>query len=237
MSGVPRAAMAARWRAGAAAPPQRGGDVADAVWGRPYHLGVSAYLDAQRPRRGLGLRRPPSPSWGQLALGVTALAVVVAAARGLVMEDGESRAAGGVVAAARSDGAAVRIPLQPSPGRQAEAARRFVGFVVDGQLTPDQAEQVSAVMAELRNTWVAALAYFDALEEPDERAVGAVGMLSRAHLVEVQALIHDAAIARLGGLLTPAQLALLVRRLGPLSAYVAATPAVELASASPGVGL
>jgi hypothetical protein len=164
------------------------------------------------------------------------VAVAAVAARGLALRGGRSLSSGGVAVGARSDGAAVRIPLQPSPGRQAEAARRFVAFVTDAQLTPDEAEQVSEIMAELRGTWVAALAYFDALEEPDERAVGAVGMLSRSHLTEVQALVHDAALARLGGLLSPAQLALLVRRLGPLSAYVAATPPVELASAGTGVG-
>ena len=191
-----------------------------------YPFRVTAYLGAQGGRRRLDLRKPSGLRGlllsGLVGGGVMALAVLQAPGRGAGVAGVSTGTFGSDMA--RAEAEAVRIPLSPSAAQQTAAARRFQAFSTEAALTPAQQRQVATELVNLRESWLAAIAYFDTLEESDPGASGAVGLLSTEHASELHTLVQEAAANSLGQTLDHRQQALLSRHLGPLATFVAAIP-------------
>ena len=118
---------------------------------------------------------------------------------------------------------AVRILLPVSTGQQAEAARRFQSFALAAGLSPVEQQWAADVLAGLHDSLAAACAYFDDIEEGDPSPAGAVGLLTREHAQEIEALVRNAAHERLLPALGAQRVDLLDRYLAPFASFVVAS--------------
>jgi hypothetical protein len=176
---------------------------------------VTAYVGAQGTRRRLGLTGPGRMR-DLFAAGLVGSLLVVGVA---ALAGGRNFKSG--TPPARTE--AVRILLPVSAGQQAEAARRFQSFAIAAGLSPVEQQWAADVLAGLHDSLTAACAYFDDIEESDASPAGAVGLLTREHAQEVEALVRNAARQRLLPALGPQRVDLLDRYLAPFASFVVAS--------------
>ncbi len=164
---------------------------------------------------------PRAPAWGERSIGAVAGGLLVMMGFGLAParsdDPGAPSSRAGVF-----EGVRVAQPASPQRGR--EAWRRFEAFAIEAGLSPDEQRRTRGALADLQETWTAALGYYEAIEETDPRLPGAVGLIHAVHAAEIEGLIGGAAAARLAALLGPVRGALAEKRLAPLGAFVASTP-------------
>jgi hypothetical protein len=109
---------------------------------------------------------------------------------------------------------------QPEVGRE-QALRRFQAFAAEAGLSNDERAAAQGALRAAGDSWTAAVAYFEALEEPERQPAGAIGLLEPSHAAAVEQLVAAAATANLTRALGPERGALAERRLRPLGAFVA----------------
>jgi hypothetical protein len=113
-------------------------------------------------------------------------------------------------------GAAVLLLL----GLALAAGRANPGLPLPPRLSPQEKAQVSALLAEARETRHAAVAFYRAMHEAEPASPGAPSP-ARVHAAEIDELVDAALRARLAETLGPTRAALAGRQFRPLATFLA----------------
>jgi hypothetical protein len=185
-----------------------------------YSAGVDSLVQSRSGRPPVS-RRPLA--LGELSLAAVSGGLLVALGFGLILPEAAWRAVAGMASNQR----VVQVGALGSPARRQEAARRFEAFAREAELPPPRRRAALAALADLQETWAAAVAFFETQEEAGADLASAVGLLQPAHARELHELVDQVAALRLSRSLGPTTAALAEKRLAPLAAFVAAAPSTR----------